>query len=255
MNTILNNRKILVAGAGGFLGSSVAKHLSENGFSVVCADINLDYMTERLKQNGVISSSNVELIDLDVNNEVMVKAFFNQVKNLGGAINCTYPRNKQYGAHFFDVSLSSFNENLNLHLGSSFLFMQQCAEYFKVHQQSFSLVNVSSIYGVVPPKFDVYEGTEMTMPVEYAAIKSALIHLSKYVVNYVGNSKFRVNCVSPGGLKDGQPDSFLEKYKNHTLGAGMLEVTDMCGVVEFLMSDSARFINGQNIVVDDGFTL
>ena len=95
----------------------------------------------------------------------------------------------------------------------------------------------------------------MTMPVEYAAIKSALLHLNRYVTSYVKNSDFRVNSVSPGGILDGQPEPFLASYSQHTLGKGMLDKEDLCGAIRFLLSDEARYINGQNLVVDDGFSL
>ena len=72
---------------------------------------------------------------------------------------------------------------------------------------------------------------------------------------YVADSRFRVNLVSPGGILDKQPDSFLQAYQHKTLGKGMLDPTDVTGAIAFLLSDHARFINGQNIVVDDGFTL
>ena len=95
----------------------------------------------------------------------------------------------------------------------------------------------------------------MTMPVEYAAIKSAIIHLNKYVAAYVNNSKFRVNSVSPGGILDAQPETFLNRYKEKSLGKGMLDIDDIVGAVVFLLSDKTKYINGQNIIIDDGFTL
>ena len=88
-----------------------------------------------------------------------------------------------------------------------------------------------------------------------AAIKSALLHLNKYIVAYVNNSNFRVNSISPGGLIDGQPESFLQAYKTKTLGQGMLESKDMMGAITFLLSDNAQYINCQNIIIDDGFTI
>lgn len=105
------------------------------------------------------------------------------------------------------------------------------------------------------PKFEVYENTSMTMPVEYAAIKSAILHMSKYTVKFVKDSKFRINSVSPGGIFDSQPDDFLTAYKKNTNGAGMLDVNDVLGAVTFLLSDNSKFITGQNIIVDDGFSL
>ncbi len=93
------------------------------------------------------------------------------------------------------------------------------------------------------------------MPVEYAAIKSAIQHLNKYVVSYVNDSRFRINCVSPGGIFDHQPEAFLKAYKDKTHGAGMLDVEEVVGSVLFLLSEQSRYVTGQNIIVDDGFSL
>ncbi|WP_240357280.1 SDR family oxidoreductase [Pseudomonas hygromyciniae] len=156
---------------------------------------------------------------------------------------------------FFSVELEDFNENVSLHLGASFLFMQQCAAYFQKERTLFSLVNISSVYGLMAPRFEVYDDTPMTMPVEYAAIKSAVLQLSKYLTSYVSDSQFRSNCVSPGGIFDNQPEVFVEKYRKYCLGKGMLDIVDVMGSIIFLLSDESRYLNGQNLVVDDGFSL
>ena len=64
-----------------------------------------------------------------------------------------------------------------------------------------------------------------------------------------------MNAISPGGILDGQPEAFLEKYREHCLNKGMLETGDITGTVAFLLSDDAGNINGQNIIIDDGFSL
>ncbi|MFM5035279.1 MULTISPECIES: oxidoreductase [Aeromonas] len=256
MEQLLNDKRILVAGAGGLLGSRLVTAILAQGGKVIAADINVDTMAERLADLGVdIDSENLKLISLDVTSEEDLKAFFAGKEHMDGAVNATYPRNKTYGAHFFDVSLASFNENISLHIGSAFLFTQQCASYFKAHETAFSLVNISSIYGVVAPKFEIYNNTKMTMPVEYAAIKSAIQHLSKYAVAYVNDSRFRINNVSPGGIFDNQPEVFCQAYKKHTHGAGMLDVSEIIGSIIFLLSEQARYVTGQNIIVDDGFSI
>lgn len=257
MEKLLENKTILVAGAGGLLGTRLVPALLKQGANVIAADIHVEPMRERLTSLGVdLEDKKLRCCDLDVTKEESVKAFFNQqTQQIDGAVNATYPRNKTYGKHFFDVSLDSFNENLSLHLGGAFLFTQQSAAHFKRQQQPFSLVNISSIYGVVAPKFEIYNNTPMTMPVEYAAIKSAIQHLNKYVVSYVNDSRFRINCVSPGGIFDHQPDAFLQAYKKKTHGAGMLDVSEVIGAVLFLLSEQSRYVTGQNIIVDDGFSL
>ena len=252
---MLNNKTILIAGAGGLIGRAVVKACLAQQATVIATDLDQAKLKQLLLDDGFdLNNKKLQLATLNLQQADAISAVLTQYQP-DGAINCSYPRNKDYGKHFFDVSLQSFNENLSLNLGSAFLFMQQCAAYFKQQQQPFSLVNLASVYGVVAPRFDIYDNTPMTMPVEYAAIKSALVHLSKYAAAYVADSRFRVNLVSPGGILDKQPDSFLQAYQDKTLGKGMLDPADVTGAIAFLLSDHARFINGQNIVVDDGFTL
>lgn len=256
MNNLLKNKTVLVAGAGGLLGSKIVTEALAQGAKVIAADLDIDKVKINLKRlNPELSYGNLEFKKLDITSEIEVKEFFSKQLTIDGAVNATYPRNAEYGAKFFDVSLDSFNENLALHLGGAFLFMQKCASYFLMNKNSFSLVNISSVYGVVAPKFNIYHGTSMTMPVEYAAIKSAIIHLSKYVSSYVSDSRFRVNCVSPGGIIDSQPESFLNAYKSNTHGKGMLKVDYIVGSVIFLLSNASMYSTGQNIIVDDGFSL
>ena len=65
----------------------------------------------------------------------------------------------------------------------------------------------------------------------------------------------RVNAISPGGIFDNQPTPFLEAYKNKCITKGMLDKSDLKGSLIYLLSDMSKFVNGQNIIVDDGFSL
>ena len=141
-----------------------------------------------------------------------------------------------------------------MNLGGYFLCSQQLAMYFK--KQGFgNIINIASVYGVIAPRFEVYEGTKMTMPVEYAVIKSALIHVTRYMAKYFKGMNIRVNSISPGGIFDNQSEIFLRKYHNLALSKGILDKIDLKGTLLYLLSDMSKYVNGQNIVVDDGFTL
>lgn len=255
MSNNLANKTILVAGAGGLIGSNLVNAILAEEGEVVACDINLEVMQNRLAAIGVdLNNTKLTLVTVDITNTESVANLFTRYE-LDGAVNATYPRNKTYGAQLFDVTLESFNENLSLHLGSSFLFNQQAAAYFKRTERPLSVINFSSIYGVVAPKFEIYAGTKMSMPVEYAAIKSAIQHITKYMAVFVNDSRFRVNCISPGGILDAQPEPFLNAYKQQTNGKGMLDVQDLMGTLVYLLSDMSKYVTGQNIVVDDGFVL
>jgi NAD(P)-dependent dehydrogenase (short-subunit alcohol dehydrogenase family) len=256
MMNLLFGKKFLVIGAGGLLGSHLIQGILAQGAQVIAADISYLTMQARLASLDIDSDNeSMSFIELDITDEVAVKEFFKECNILDGVVNAAYPRNKSYGAHFYDVTLSDFNENVALNLGSAFLVGQQCAAHFNRHKRPFSLVNIASIYGVISPNFDIYQNTPMTMPIEYAAIKSAGLHLNRYIAKYVSDSKFRVNAVSPGGIFENQPETFLDKYRQRTHGEGMLDVMSVVGSILFLLSDQSQFVTGQNIIVDDGFTL
>jgi len=137
---------------------------------------------------------------------------------------------------------------------SSFLSSKIFSMYFE--KQGFgNIINIASIYGVIAPKFEIYKNTDMEMPIEYAAIKSGMLHLTKYFAKYFKGKNIRVNAISPGGILDNQPESFLKMYNNECISKGMLDASDLTGALIFLLSDMSTYVNGQNIIVDDGFSL
>ena len=254
----LNDKTIIVVGAAGNIGSCLVNRLLEVGANVVAIDSN-----HRVLQTlgGEVESSRMFTAVVDMVNEAKMTEIVNIAHSIfggiDGAVNSAYPRNSNYGRQILDVQYADFCENTNLHLGGYFLFMQICARYSLTFNRQFSLVNLSSIYGSIAPKFDIYSDTKMTMPVEYAAIKAAIEHLTRYLNSYMKgrDAKFRVNCVSPGGILVDQDEKFLQKYSKHCLGKGMLDPDDVLGAIVFLLSKNSQYIAGQNIVIDDGFSV
>lgn len=244
---MLKEKIVIIVGGLGFLGKELTRSVLDNCAKVIVADI-----------AEASLGNNYDYVKVDINDKKSINKMLNFVSEKFGKIdavvNTTYPRNENYGRKFEDVEYKDFCENVNLHLGGYFLLSQQGALFFK--KQGFgNIINFASIYGVIAPKFDVYNETEMTMPVEYSAIKSGVIHLTKYMANYFKGFNIRFNSISPGGLLNGQHDEFLKKYKSHCLNKGMLDPKDISGTLIYLLSEQSEFVNGQNFVVDDGFSL
>lgn len=255
---LLTDKVVVVSGGAGFLGRQFCTAVAEQGGIAVVADIDVE--TAARVAGEIVSTypGRAEAAPLDIADQASVNALIAGLRQRYGRIdalvNNAYPRNRNYGKKLEDVTYESFCENVGLHLGGYFLMAQQFGLFFR--EQGFgNIINMSSIYGMMPPRFDIYAGTHMTMPVEYAAIKSALIQLTRYFAQYFKGDGVRVNCLSPGGILDGQPEAFLQKYNAHCNGKGMLDPQDVSGSLLFLLSDASRHITGQNLIVDDGFSL
>jgi NAD(P)-dependent dehydrogenase (short-subunit alcohol dehydrogenase family) len=177
-------------------------------------------------------------------------------------VNNAYPKTKklgkdtkrEYSDSFFDVNYEEFCESISLNTGSMFLCSQRIAAYF-VKQCYGNIINVSSIYGLVAPRFEIYDDTGMTMPVDYAINKSAMNHFTRYLAKFLKGKNIRVNSLSPGGVFNNQPDNFVKEYKKLAINKGMLDKEDISGALLFLISDHSKYVNGQNLIVDDGWTL
>lgn len=256
---ILKDKVIVVTGGAGTLGRAFCKTIVESGGIAVIGEADYEKgFAACLGLKSELNTLNIEAVSLDIISKSSISAAISHISEKYGKIdalvNNAYPRNINYGRKFEDVEYQDFCENTNSNIGGYFLTSQQFASFF-VKQTYGNIINISSIYGVVAPRFEIYENTTMTVPVEYAAIKSALIHLTKYMAKYFKGKNIRVNAISLGGILDKQPGSFLKEYESYTLNKGMLDTSDITGTLVYLLSDLSHFVNGQNIIVDDGFTL
>ena len=256
---LLDGKVIVVTGGAGLIGQEFAKSVITQGGTAIIADIDEEGMqnvVEELLQTFV--GNKVDSFKLNVTSKESLQECINYVdskyKKIDALINNAYPRNKNYGRHFFDVEYDDFVENLGMNLGGCIIPSQLFSLYFQ-KQGYGNIINISSIYGVIAPKFEIYSNTKMTMPVEYAAIKSGMLHLTRYMAKYFKGKNIRVNAISPGGVLDGQPREFLSEYSKHCSTKGMLDLKDLNGALIFLLSDMSNYINGKNIIVDDGFVL
>jgi NAD(P)-dependent dehydrogenase (short-subunit alcohol dehydrogenase family) len=256
---MLKNKVVVITGGAGLIGKEFVKAVVKNSGIAIIADINEEIglkVKEDLSKE--LNSVDIDFVRLDITSKVSlnqcIQDLNNKYQRIDALVNNAYPRNKNYGRHFFDVEYGDFVENIGLNLGGYFTASQQFALHFQ-KQGYGNIVNISSIYGVVAPKFEIYKNTSMTVPVEYAAIKSGQIQLTKYMARYFKGMNIRVNALSPGGILDNQPESFLNAYETKCLNKGMLDKGDIKGTLVYLLSDMSKYVNGQNVVVDDGFTL
>lgn len=241
----LKNKIIIVTGGSGLIGSELVANITkEEGFAIN-ADINIE------------TTNDLALINCDITNNASIdqciQLVIKKYGRIDGIVNNAYPRTSDWGVKFEEIPFQSWQQNVDWQLNSCFYLIQQVSKYL-ILQKEGSIVNIASIYGMVGPDFGVYEGTTMTMPAAYSAIKGGLINFTRYLAAYLGQYNVRVNAVSPGGIFNNQNTTFVNNYNSKVPLKRMGLPVDIAPTVSFLLSNEASYITGQNIAIDGGWT-
>jgi NAD(P)-dependent dehydrogenase (short-subunit alcohol dehydrogenase family) len=241
----LKDKVIIVTGGGGLLGKEFIKNLKSKGAIAINADINIktDYEKNNLYVDITSEDSIVEAI----------KNIISAYGKIDGLVNNAYPRTKDWGCRFEDTTYESWTKNVNMQMNTTFLFIQKIMP--ELLKNKGSIVNIASIYGVVGNDFMLYENTNLHTAAPYSAIKGGIINFTKYLASYFGRKGVRINCVSPGGVFDNQDPIFVSNYEKKVPMGRMANPDDISPSVSFLLSDDAKYITGQNLIVDGGWTI
>ena len=250
-----NKKTVIITGGAGRVGLALTKDLIKKGHQVLIGDINKANLI-KIKKN--INSNDLIIFNSNLTNKKNIDKFIQyglkKFKKIDAAVHCAYPKSKKWGAKLEDINEKSLNEDLISQLGGTIIFAQCISKYFLKIKKG-NLILISSIFGIQSPKFENYKNLKMITPIEYSAIKSGIISITKYLAKYYQKKNIRVNCVSPGGIKDNQPALFIKRYKQYCNSKGMLDGSDISNLIVFLISESSKYINGQNLIIDDGWTL
>jgi len=254
----LKNKVAVVTGAAGLLGKEFVRALSENGATVIAADIAKEKESKLNKFYGQLEAE-VHFKHLDINKTKSISELINfadrNYKKIDIWVNSAYPKTKDWGVKLESIPVRSWQKNVDAHLNGYCFCCRAAAEYMKKKKSGGSIINLASIYGILGPDFSIYKNTNMTMPAAYSAIKGGIINFTRYLASYYGEYNVRVNCISPGGILDKQPKIFIKKYQDKTPLKRMAVKEDISGGVVYLASDSAKYVTGQNLVIDGGWSI
>jgi len=249
----VKNKVTIITGGAGLIGSEIASAFVECGSRVVIADINS-------KKSARLARSLKKAVScrVDITKEKSIENLIHTAYKLYGRIdvwiNCAYPKTEDWGAALEKIPLGSWRKNIDSHLNGYFLCLRKAAEFMKNNSIKGSIINFASIYGFICPDFNIYKNTSMTMPAAYSAIKAGIINLSGYAASYYGRYGIRVNCISPGGVYEKQPDIFVKKYCTRSMLGRMAKAEDIAPAALFLASDAASYITAHNLVIDGGYS-
>jgi NAD(P)-dependent dehydrogenase (short-subunit alcohol dehydrogenase family) len=242
----LKDKIIVVTGGSGLVGKEIVSNIRSKGGIAINAEVNIETDLEK----GLV---NIDITD-DSSVYVGIDSVIDHFGKIDGLVNNAYPRTNDWGTRFENVNPESWRKNVDMQLNSYFVVSQKVLNQMALQGYG-SIVNIASIYGVVGNDFTLYEEYGGTSPAAYSAIKGGLINFSRYLASYYGKKGIRVNCVSPGGIFDNQHPSFVSRYEAKVPMGRLGKPDDIAPAVSFLLSDEAKYITGQNLIVDGGWTV
>ncbi len=260
----LKGKVALVTGAGGLLGTEHVIALSEAGASVAACDIDYDKAAKAIYN---ITTPGMAF-QMDISSKDSIKNAFEKILHIFGTVDilvnnaaiddkfCSNSEAIKMTA-FENYPLEWWQRSLDVNLTGMFLCSQTIGSHMA--QKGYgSIINIASTYGVVAPDQRLYcdeRGKQLfyKSPV-YPTTKGAVIAFTRYLAAYWGQRGVRVNCLSPGGVENGQDDTFVGCYSARTILNRMARPHEYRGAIVFLASDASSYMTGANLIVDGGWT-
>lgn len=249
----LDGKLAVVTGANGFLGRYFVAGLKELGAKVVGIDIDTSNQTEHFFQ-------------CDIGNADSVKKTFAQIEEKFGPIHVLINNAATKGndlKDFFkpdtEFSPDVWKQVMSVNIDGMFFVAQNVLANMKRHKVQGSIIQVSSIYGMMGPDPRIYEGSEylgmaINTPAVYSASKAAVHGLTRHFACTLGAENIRVNTLVPGGVFSGQNEKFVEKYSARVPMARMAKPEEIVSAALYLASDASSYVTGQAIMVDGGLS-
>ncbi len=262
----LVGKNALVTGGAGLLGKEFCRTLAEAGATVYLADLK-EELVERATLDLQNLPGKVIGMQMDVTDPASIEQTTGYIAAQSGSLDVLVnsaaldpkfdPDHPQfYDNAFENYPLDLWQAGLSVNLTGTFL-VSQAAARFMVKQNSGSIINLCSTYGLVGPDQRVYEGTgklKTYKPVFYSVTKAGIMGFTRYLAAYYAGTGIRVNALSPGGVENGHDEEFVKNYSSRAILGRMAHRDEMSGALLFLASEASSYMTGGNLVVDGGWT-
>jgi NAD(P)-dependent dehydrogenase (short-subunit alcohol dehydrogenase family) len=241
----LNGRLAIVTGGAGQLGAEIVRGLEDRGARVAVFDIAADPFRVDVTDRAALEAAvdEVGTPHILVNAAALDSPPDAPAEEVGPVE--TYPE-------------ASFDKVMDVNVKGTFLSCQVVGARMAAERRG-SIINVSSVYGMLSPVQDLYEfrrggGDDFYKPIAYSVSKSALYNLTRYLATYWAKSGIRVNTLTLAGVANDQPPEFVDAYTARMPLGRMADVHEVVGPVVFLASDASSYVTGANLVVDGGWS-
>lgn len=246
---------LVTAGAGPLFGSSLSEGLAEAGATLITASRSLERNEEfaaKLRSQG----HDAHGLSCDISDMASIRRLRDEVYARFGRLDVLVNSALARDGHAGGFEDQTERNCLDSATGDFAGLFEICRAFLPgmVERKKGSIINISSIYGVVSNDPNIYAGTTMKQPPTYNFVKAGMVNFTRYLACYYGKQGVRANCISPGGYFSNQPKPFLDEYEKRVPVGRMLHNDDIKGAVVFLASDASVYVTGLNLMVDGGWT-
>lgn len=243
---------ILITGPTGLLGKGFVNHFLNKGLNVIAIYRNQEKFESMFEKNP-----NLYGICVDLRKESSTDKILEELEKIN--LFPEYLVNVASGGDSFKVSPDGFSERqdmienylVNVVLPYELSFKLAHHEKTKLKK----IVNLSSMYGIVPYNPCLYNNPLVETPIQYSVTKAALIHLTKELAIRLADKNITVNCISYGGVEGRASEEFKKKLAKLTPLKRMMTPEETVKALDFLVSENSVYMTGHNLVVDGGRTV
>lgn len=255
----LNDRVVLVTGAAGLLGRRMVGEIVAAGADVVALGRS-DASLAELRAGLGVYADRCHTLACDVTAgdaaETVARFVEGRFGALHGLVNNAYAGTVGV---LSAITRADFEKAASYNLVAPFEFTVALKSLLVAGAQSTrktsSVVNISSMYGVVSPDPSIYGDTGENNPVHYGATKAGLIQMTRYLAVHLGKDGIRANAITPGPFPGPDADpAFRERLAAKVPMGRVGRPEEITGPVVFLLSEASEFVNGANLAVDGGWT-
>ena len=241
------SKTILITGGTGKVGQQLLNYFSKKGMTVVFTSRS----EEKIK---ALSSEKIIGIKVDFQDNDAVDIIIKTLRKQGLKINYLINNARDLDALKVENDGKILQENWHKEYQIDVVIPYNLTIELAKLESLEKVVNISSMYGVSAFNPNLYEG-EFKPTLQYACAKAALIQLTKCLAVLFKDKNISVNCISYGGIDGRVDESFRNRYAKLCPQGRMMKEEETIGAVEFLLSENSTYINGQNLIVDGGWTI
>jgi NAD(P)-dependent dehydrogenase (short-subunit alcohol dehydrogenase family) len=252
-NFSLKDKVVLLTGGSGLFGRGLAASLAQAGATLIVASRSVEKLRV-VAEEETARGHHVQAEGFDQSDESSVTALHARIQERFGALHGLVNNSVLRPMKGANGTVAQWEDSMRVN-ATGLMLMHRIFGASMANAGRGSIVNIGSIQGMIGPSYELYEGTTMgDMPPDYFFHKGGMLNLTRFYAALYGPQSVRVNCVSPGGFFNNQPEAFVKRYNEHTMLNRMADDEDLGGSVIFLLSDASRYITGANLPVDGGYT-